>query len=124
MGVRNDIYNRKGEIIHKGWKLDYRKLYILLKHKYRVSKVYMFLGLVEANRLLYEELKSIGYSLIFKKTLEVRKEGKVFVKGNVDVELSIYCSAIYYGQYDKAVVISGDGDFSLLYDFLIINSKN
>jgi|HubBroStandDraft_4_1064222.scaffolds.fasta_scaffold298763_1 uncharacterized LabA/DUF88 family protein len=40
------------------------------------------------------------------------------VKGNVDTDLVLYASAREIDNYDKAVVVSGDGDFLSLYDYL------
>lgn len=40
------------------------------------------------------------------------------MKGNVDAELVLYCSAIEYDNYDSAVIISSDGDFACLYRYL------
>jgi len=44
------------------------------------------------------------------------------VKGNVDAELVLY-SMIEYKNYDKAVVITGDGDFHCLIQYLREQNK-
>lgn len=41
------------------------------------------------------------------------------MKGNVDAELVLYAAAKVYDEYDKAIVVSGDGDFTCLHDYLI-----
>jgi len=69
---------------------------------------------------MYSNLKSYGYELIFKPTVE-DNHGKP--KGNVDAELVLYSAAIQYPNYDKAVVISGDGDFHCLYKYLTKKNK-
>jgi uncharacterized LabA/DUF88 family protein len=56
--------------------------------------------------------------VIFKPTTEFTKDGDVTVKGNVDAELVLYCSAILFNEYDKAIIVSGDGDFYCLEEFL------
>ena len=66
----------------------------------------------------YKILKNIGYSLIFKPTLD--QKGKT--KGNVDAELVLH-SMIEYDNYDMAVIISGDGDFYCLVKYLEKNNK-
>ena len=43
------------------------------------------------------------------------------VKGNVDAELVLH-TMIQYPDYDKAIIISGDGDFFCLVEYL--ESKN
>lgn len=40
------------------------------------------------------------------------------MKGNVDTELVLYSAAIEYDNYDKAIVITSDGDFACLFKFL------
>ena len=45
------------------------------------------------------------------------------MKGNVDAELVLYAAAKVYDEYDKAIVVSGDGDFTCLHDYLIEKRK-
>ncbi|RJQ25463.1 NYN domain-containing protein [Candidatus Parcubacteria bacterium] len=45
------------------------------------------------------------------------------IKGNVDAELVLYAAAIEYSNYHKAVIVSGDGDFYCLHDYLLKNKK-
>lgn len=106
-----------------GWKLDFRKFRLYLKNKYNVSKVYLFIGQVSGNELLYRNLQEMGYILIFKPTMQVKKDGKMETRGNVDAELVLYASAITFSQYDKAIIVSGDGDFYCLVEFLVNNKK-
>lgn len=98
-----------------GWKLDFARFRVYLKDKFGVSKAFIFVGYMAENEKLYEFLKKSGYVLIFKPTI-VDSEGKA--KGNVDAELVLYSAAIEYKNYDQAVIISGDGDFFCLIDFL------
>ncbi len=58
-----------------------------------------------------------GYIVIFKPTLEIKKEGETITKGNVDAELVLH-SMIEYSNYDKAIIVSGDGDFHCLIEYL------
>ena len=39
-------------------------------------------------------------------------------KGNIDAELVLYSATIEYPNYDKAVIVSGDGDFYCLHEYL------
>lgn len=97
------------------WQLDYRKFRLYLKNKYYVEKAYLFIGQLAGNEKLYLSLQEMGYLLIFKPTVETK--GGI-VKGNVDAELVLHAAAIQYKNYDKAVIVSGDGDFTCLVDFL------
>jgi len=101
-----------------GWRLDYRKLRLFLKNKYNVEKAFMFIGMVANNQQLYTELQSAGFILIFKPTVRYFVNGKETVKGNVDAELVLHAAAIEYKNYDKAIIVSGDGDFACLIQFL------
>ena len=102
-----------------GWKIDWRKLRIFMKDKYSVSKAYLFIGYKLGNESLYSFLQDAGYICVFKPTLELLN-GKV--KGNVDAELVLH-TMIEFNNFDKAVIVSGDGDFYCLVEYLIKNNK-
>ena len=85
-----------------------------------MSKALLFIGYIKQNEKLYKYLESCGYKLVYKPTTKNR-EGKP--KGNVDAELVLHAAAIEYHNYDKAVIISGDGDFYCLLDFLKKSDK-
>ena len=61
----------------------------------------------------------MGYLLILKPTLELPNKK---VKGNVDAELVLH-SIIEYVNYDKAIIVSGDGDFHCLVEYLSMQNK-
>lgn len=114
LGTSKDIY-RNGKLIYKGWKLDFKKFRRYLFDKYHVNKAFLFIGYIVTNENMYRFLKDCGYEIIYKPVVKDR-DGKA--KGNVDAELVLHCAAIEYLNYDKAVVVSGDGDFYCLHDFL------
>lgn len=101
-----------------GWKMDWKQFRIFLRDKYKVKKAFLFIGYVPENEKLYTTLKNAGYIIIFKPTLE--KEG--IIKGNCDAELVMHCM-IEYKNYEKALIISGDGDFHCLIEYLAENKK-
>ena len=102
-----------------GWKLDYRRFRIYLKEKYRATIAYLFIGYIPANQDLYSSLQRDGYVLIFKPTLP-DKNGEV--KGNVDADLVLQVM-VDYKKYDKAVIVTSDGDFYSLVKHLYKNNK-
>lgn len=114
-----DSQNVYLSIKNQGWKVDYNKLRVYLKDKYNVEKVYLFMGYVEGNQSIYKRLQEDGYIVIFKPTL-VYKDGST--KGNCDAELVLH-AMIEYNNYDKAVIVSGDGDFFCLAKYLKDNHK-
>ena len=105
-----DSQNVNLEIQRQGWKLDWRKFRIYLKDKYKVKIAYLFIGYLESNQDLYNSLQKAGFILVFKEILKYA-DGKI--KGNVDAELVLQVM-IDFNNYDKAVIISGDGDFACL----------
>lgn len=114
LGTGNDIF-RNNKLIYKGWKLDYKKFFVFLKDKYRITKAFLFIGYIKENENLYKKLKSFGYDLVFKPTV-TDKSGKT--KGNVDAEVVLYSAAKFFNNYNKAIIVSGDGDFFCLYEYL------
>lgn len=67
---------------------------------------------------MYTLLQEAGFILVFKPTLEIN--GKI--KGNVDAEL-VMQAMLEYNNYDKAVLVSGDGDFHCLVKYLHSKGK-
>lgn len=102
-----------------GWKLDFRRFRIYLAEKYHASIAYLFIGFVPANQDLYSSLQKAGYVLIFK-PIVADKDGNV--KGNIDADLVLQ-AMIDYRKYNKAIIISSDGDFYSLVKYLYERNK-
>jgi len=119
LGTRKNIYKKRKKI-YTGWHLDFGKFYKYLENKFKIKKAFLFIGFVKKNKKLYKYLTRCGYVLVYKPTVK-NKNG--IVKGNVDAELVLYASAIMIDKYDKAVVVSGDGDFACLYKYLEEKNK-
>jgi len=110
-----------GANLHKGleffnWKLDYERFRIWLKEKYNVERAYLFIGLIPKYKDLYTYLQESGFTLIFKETI-CDNDGKP--KGNCDADLvlQVVCDT-YENHFDKAIIISSDGDYASLIKFL------
>jgi len=102
-----------------GWQLDWRKFRQYLWNKYHVNKAFIFIGYKAGNESLYKKMQDMNYVVIFKPTLELLSG---IVKKNVDTELVLH-TMIEYPKYDKAVIVSGDGDFYCLVEYLIKKHK-
>jgi uncharacterized LabA/DUF88 family protein len=113
-----DSQNLNLGILDQGWRLDFKRFRVYLKDKFKASKAFLFIGYIEKNKQLYTFLKKSGYELIFKPTVVAKHE----VKGNVDAELVLH-TMIEYKNYDKAIIVSGDGDFYCLVKYLEGNNK-
>lgn len=114
-----DSQNLNLSIRTQGWVLHYTKFRKYLEDKYSITKAFLFLGYVPQNQDLYTSLQESKYIIIFKPTLTL-PGGKV--KGNVDTELVLH-TMVEYQKYDKALIVTGDGDFYCLVDYLIKQDK-
>jgi hypothetical protein len=123
LSIQNDIVDKiSGGIIYKGWKLDFRRFLVYLKDKYKVKKAFLFIGFVPGNESLYKSLQEFGYILIFKPTLEFSKGNDKFIKGNVDAELILH-TMIELPNFSKSIIITGDGDYYCLIEYLEKQAK-
>jgi len=109
-----DSQNLNLSILEQGWKLDFGRFRRYLKDKYNVTKAFLFIGYIATNESLYISLQNYGYILVFKPTL-ILPSGKP--KGNVDAELVLQAMS-EYPNYEKAVIVAGDGDYYCLVDYL------
>lgn len=114
-----DSQNLNLSIRDIGWKLDFKRFRMYLKEKYGITKAFLFIGYIEGNNELYKSLQDSGFICIFKPTLKY-KDGTT--KGNCDAELVLQ-AMIEYPNYDKAIVVTGDGDFYCLVNYFIKKSK-
>jgi uncharacterized LabA/DUF88 family protein len=108
----NNLYRSAKEL---GFEIDYKKFRGWLRQKYNPTRVYLFIGLVPERIKFYEYLQSCGYILVFKQTVSIGEK----VKGNCDAELVLKTvSDFYEDKFDSSILITGDGDFGCLVDFL------
>jgi uncharacterized LabA/DUF88 family protein len=99
-----------------GWVLDYRRFRVWLLEKYGVTKAYLFLGFLPAKQDFYLQLNEAGFTLVYK---EITYGDGGSLKGNCDADLVLGAVVDYYEhRFDKAVLISSDGDFAGLVGFL------
>lgn len=102
----------------QGIKIDYRKLRLYLTHKFNVKKAIIFIGYDPDRTHLYYRLVQAGFELVQKPVVFYYDGDKKTMKGNVDAELVLHSAAVEYNSYDKAIIITSDGDFACLFDFL------
>ena len=119
-----------GQNLHLGttqasfpWKIDLYKFREYLRKKYQVTKAFYFLGVVdEARNDLYTSIQDAGFILIFRQHTSFMVGKK---KGNVDSDIifSIMKSLYKNEISDQILLIAGDGDYKMLVDFLIEESR-
>ncbi len=117
-----DSQNLNLGVRSSGWVLDFSKFLLYLRTKYHVKKAFLFIGHVFGNEKLYAYLQEAGYILIFKPTLQFKKGNRKTTKGNVDAELVLH-TMIEWNNFDRAIIVSSDGDFYCLIEHLHDNSK-
>lgn len=102
-----------------GWSVDHKKLRIYLRDKYHVAEAYYFLGFVsEGFQDLYDSLQRAGFILSFREHSSALRGNK---KGNVDSDIvfGIMKKLVENEPFEKVFIVSGDGDYKKLVDFLI-----
>lgn len=93
--------------------------------KYNVEKAYYYLGYVKDGQdyeKLYGKIQSAGFILIFREYNSTMLSQK---KGNVDSDIifSIMKRVYLKEKFHKVVLVTGDGDYKMLVDFLIEQKK-
>jgi len=117
-----------------GWKMDWRRFRQYLREKYNVTKAYMFIGYVPEFEQMYQQLHEAGYLIVLKPTTDITKQkdekaevndkpdDKKLIKGNIDADLVLWTMK-EINNYDKAIIVSGDGDFHGLLEYLQQQNK-
>jgi len=109
-----------------GWKMDWHKFRLFLAEKYGVTKALMFIGYVPEFEDMYVQLHETGYAVVLKPTFDMtrprpeapeKEEDKKQTKGNIDADLVLWAMKEIQ-NYDKAIIVSGDGDFYALVEYL------
>ena len=131
MNMKNYCYI-DGQNLHLGtasaepsWSIDLYKFRVYLREKYNVEKAFYYLGYVQDGikiEQLYESIQNAGYILVFRQHNSAMVGKK---KGNVDSDIIFSVMKRLYkdNDFDKIVLVSGDGDYKMLVDFLIEEAK-
>lgn len=101
-------------IVNLGWALDYKRFRVYLGEHYGVARAYYFIGYMPEYQSLYNFLESAGYAMKYKKIPNTKK-GET--KGNIDPELVLQ-AMIDINEYERAILVSSDGDFACLINHL------
>ncbi len=107
------------------WHIDLRRFRIYLREKYHVEKAFYYMGYVidgDKYQKLYEHIQEAGYILVFRKHNSAMIGKK---KGNVDSDIILDAMKRLYlkEKFDQIILVSGDGDYKGLVDFLIEQDK-
>lgn len=123
--------------------MDWKKFRAHLADKYGVTKAFMFIGYVPEFEDMYQQLHESGYLIVLKPTYDMTrprpeqaeapeagkpqikgkdKEDERKTKGNVDADLVLWAMK-ELPNYDQAIIVSGDGDFYSLVEYLESNKR-
>lgn len=108
----NIIYGARTE----GWLIDQKKLFNYLKTKFKTSKTFFYFGKDDNNPKqlgFLKKLESFGFIL---KVKQIKRFGNR-QKANCDVDLTLDM-VLLKEKYDRAIVLTGDGDFLPLFEYL------
>jgi len=114
-----DGQNLHAGVRQMGWKLDHRAFVAYLQRKYDVTRAYYFIGYVPENQPLYDYLGRCNNELRFKPAIPGTTGS---LKGNVDADLVLQ-AMIDFPVFDRAVIVSGDGDYYSLARHLRLHDK-
>ena len=110
--------------LNEPWKVDLARFRVYLKQKYGVSKAYYYLGFTnDEHHTLYKYIQESGFILAFKPHKETLASNK---KGNVDADIIFDVMEKMYKEknsFDELVLVSGDGNYLKLVQFLIEENK-
>ena len=107
------------------WRVDLTRFRVYLQKKYNIERAYYYLGYVQEDGKgdeLYENIQAAGFILVFRQHNSAMIGEK---KGNVDSDIifSIMKRLYQKEDFNKVVLVSGDGDYKMLVDFLIEEKK-
>ncbi len=110
--------------LHNGFKrfgvsVDYSVFKLWLSQKYQTEEIYAFIGYIESNVSVYQALEDCGYILVLKETKKINNK----YKGNCDTEITLRIISDFYEKlFDRAVLVTSDGDFACVVNFLLNKS--
>ena len=106
-----------------GWVVDRTEIRVHLAEKYGVKEAHYFIGYFqEENDDLYINLQKSGYLMHYKAHYEHAISQK---KGNVDSDIIFFAMQLLVEKedFDKLVLVSGDGDYFDLAKYFIKKQK-
>lgn len=105
------------------WTIDLKRFRIFLAERYKAQQAYYFMGAYEPkNQDLYNTLQKYGYVVVFREHAEASLSHK---KGNADTDIvfEIMRELVDREDFDKVILVSGDGDYWRVVDYLIKKNK-
>ncbi len=127
---KNNIAFVDGQNLYMGtkseenpWRVDFLKLRKYLFKKYYVKEIFYYMGYLDIkNKKVYDKIKDANFVLIKKEHNKLMVSDK---KGNVDSDIifDVMKKICENENFDKILLISGDGDYIKLVKYLIEKNK-
>ena len=105
------------------WKVGLKRFRTYLKEKYNVDEAFYFLGCIDDRYSeMYDNIQRSGFILVFREHSSKLLSMK---KGNVDTDIvfSIMKKLYKREKFEKVILVSGDGDYFKMVQFLIEEDK-
>ena len=143
-----DGENIRNSVESYGYKdLDYEKLYSWFKEKKDADRIYIYVGIEDGDgekEKKFSSLQTLGYTVSVKKVMLYKQKPLSYkikcknchtineklitrhskLKANCDTELTLdIINGGVRKKYDKIIVFSGDGDFSIVYEYVVNELK-
>lgn len=116
-----NLYMGTSKKEYNPWTVNLAKFRIYLAEKYFVTRAFYHLGYFHNSlitQVLYGNIIKAGFILVFRQHSEAMSGSK---KGNVDSDIIFSVMKKIYKQedFENVILVSGDGDYKNLVDFLI-----
>lgn len=105
-----------------GWRMDFAKLSKYLKNRFEVKRVLYYAGVDHTNikqLKFYEKLQHFNIEL---RLVPVKTFSDGRKKADVDARMTFEMMR-YFSEFDRAVVLTGDGDYYWVLEYLIEQKK-
>ncbi len=109
--------------IRENWQIDFKRFRIYIKDKFKVNEVYIFLWFVNNEyQKIYKKMQKAWFLLEFR---EHNINMLWIKKWNVDVDIvyEIMYRLLEKDNFDKIILVTGDGDYIKLVKYLIKKNR-
>lgn len=107
---------------NNGWRVDFKKLAKYLKERFGAKQILYYAGVDQENLKqlkFYEKLQDFGYKL---RLVPVKTFSDGKKKADVDSRMT-FEMMLYLTEYNQAVVMTGDGDYYWVLEYLLETNK-
>jgi uncharacterized LabA/DUF88 family protein len=115
-----DMQNLYKSVQDGGWKINWNLFRKYLVNYHNVTTAVVFMGYIKKYDGIYTRIKKAGFIIEFREVSQ--KNNGIIDGGNVDADLAAYMMD-YKRDYDKAILIADDGDYTNTIRSLVRQNK-